>query len=106
MSDRIRKINAFLKHEVAKCLEMQDFSGLVTVKAIEASRDLKLAEVWISVLGDEEEVLSEIEGNKKHIQKTINSKMQTKNVPCLLFRIDHSGEHAQRIEKLIKNEEN
>ncbi len=105
MADRIRKVNEFLRHEIAECLKAQDFDGLVTVKAIETGRDMKSACVWISVLGNEEEVLDEIESNKKQIQRFINTKMQTKNVPRLSFKIDRSGEHAQRIEELIRNEE-
>ena len=104
MSDRVKKVNEFLRQEVARGLEMLDFRELVTVKAVETSRDLKHADIWIGILGDEESAMDKIMKNQRNLQFAVNRKMPTKNVPKLRFRIDHSGEHALKIEELLKGE--
>lgn len=105
MSERIRKVNELLKHEVASALIMEGVGGFVTIKAVETSRDMKQATVWISIIGgNEEEVMSEIEGKRREIQQRTSSTLTSRNVPVLTFKVDHSGEHAQKIEELLKND--
>ncbi len=104
MSERIRKVNELIKHLVAGAMREADTGGFVTVKAVETSRDMRYADVWISIFGkDEKETLNEIENQRSAIQRIMNSKIKAKHVPVLSFKVDHSGEHAQRIEDLLKD---
>lgn len=104
MSERIRKVNELIKHEVADALKREGVSGFVTVKAVETSRDMKHADVWISVIGEnEDESLSEIEGKRREVQRAVSAKLTSKHVPAIRFRLDHSGAYAQKIEELLKN---
>ena len=104
MSERIKKVNELIKHLAADGIRGSDIGGLVTVKFVETARDMKHADVWISIFGrNEKEVLDEIEAEKPVIQRAVNRKIKAKYAPVLSFKIDHSGEHAQKIEKLLKN---
>ncbi|RJO60841.1 ribosome-binding factor A [candidate division WS5 bacterium] len=105
MSERIRKINALVAREVADELSKTDLSALVTVKAVETTPDMKSATVWIGVLGgDEETVKAELEEKRRDIQQAVNAAVTAKYVPVLNFKIDHSGEYAEKIEELLKDE--
>lgn len=106
MSQRLRKVNELIKHLVANSIEKIGIHGFVTVKAVETTRDMKHAVVWISVLADnEDEVIAEIEGKRQEIQMEINKKIKAKNVPAIHFKLDHSEKHAQKIEELLKDDE-
>lgn len=105
MAERIRKVNELIKHEVAESFKKVGVEGFVTVKAVETSRNMKHADVWIGIVGGgEEEILAEIEEKRREIQLMVNKKIMARNVPTLSFKIDHSGEHAQKIEELLKND--
>lgn len=104
MSDRIRKVNELIKHEVADALIVEGISGFVTVKAVETSRDMKHADVWVSAIGEnEEEMLAEIEEKRHEIQQAVSAKLTSRNVPAITFKLDKSGAYAQKIEELLKN---
>lgn len=104
MSERIRKVNELIKHVVADALKQEGTSGLLTVKAVETTRDMKHADVWISVIGNEEETMTELEEKRKELQSAVARMVQAKHVPALHFRLDHSGAYAQRIEELLKDD--
>jgi ribosome-binding factor A len=104
MSERIRKVNELIKHEVADALKREGVSAFVTVKAVETSRDMKHADVWVSVIGeDEEEIMQEIEEKRREVQQAVSVKLTSRNVPVITFRMDRSGAYAQKIEELLKN---
>ena len=105
MSDRIRKINELIRELAAEAL-LQNISRqhLYTVKAVEASRDLRHATVWVSVIGQEEDFMAELKENINEIRHYITGKMTSKYTPLIEFKIDRSGDYAQRIEELLNEE--
>jgi ribosome-binding factor A len=106
MSNRIRKINELIRELAAASIAdniSKDF--LTTVKSVETTRDLKHATVWVSVINDEAGFLKELEDNIKKIRHEITGKMYTKYTPLIEFRLDHSGEYAQRIETLLSEKD-
>lgn len=105
MSNRIRKVNELVRERVSKAI-LRNISKdyFVTVTAVETSRDMKHAIIWVSIVGDEileKKLISELEEKRKEIQKEVVYKMVSKYTPILEFKIDHSGEHAQRIQELL-----
>ncbi|MFA7169301.1 MAG: ribosome-binding factor A [Candidatus Paceibacterota bacterium] len=111
MSERIAKVNKLLKQEVGKLiLEDVDFAvGLVvTVIKADTSPDLHYGDIYISVMPKEreEEVLQNLEENVYALQQKINRKLFMKPVPMIRFRLDLSGDNADRINEIIrKNKE-
>ena len=106
MSNRIRKINELIR-ELAAAAIVNNISKdyLATVKSVETTRDLKHATVWVSVINDEAGFSRELEENIKKIRHDITGKMYTKYTPLIEFRLDHSGEYAQRIETLLNEKD-
>ncbi len=107
MSDRIAKINKLLKQEVGKLiLEDVDFPAgfIVTVIKVDTSLDLHYGDVYISVMPVEkaDEAIELLEDNVYQMQQKINKRLFMKPVPKIRFRIDLSGEHADRINELIR----
>lgn len=104
MSTRMRKINELIREEASKAIgECLSRDNLITVKAIETTRDLKEAVIWVSVMGDSEKALEELRAHKSEIQHKITSKMFTKYTPKIDFQIDHSQAYVDRIEELLND---
>ena len=110
MSLRIEKVNELIKQEVGKIILSEiNFSTdiMVTVMRAEVSKDLRYADVFISVLPFEkkeeaEEILKE---NIYFIQKILNKKLFMKPLPRIKFKIDDTGEYVGKIDELIKKSE-
>jgi len=82
--------------------------GFVTVTAVETSRDLSHAKVFVSVLGDEAERDDSLEGlNSSHgyLQKAIADEVRMKRTPTLEFLHDHSIDQGFRISELLEGED-
>lgn len=103
MSDRIRKINELIRELAAEALaENISREYLFTVKAVETTRDLKHAIVWISVMGDEDKFLEELKLYQKEIRHYVTGKMASKYTPLIEFKIDRSEDYVQKIEDLLR----
>jgi len=107
MSDRIAKVNKLLKQEVGKLiLEDVDFpvNMVVTVIKADVSADLHYGDVYVSVMpkDKEDEALRILEESAYPMQQKINRKLFMKPVPLVRFRLDFSGDKADRINELLK----
>ena len=109
MSQRVKKVNELLKHEISQLLLREvDFCDiLVTITDIDTSSDLKHAKVKISTLPQEKNklALEMINKNVFHIQQKLNKRLQMKPIPRIRFEIDQAEIKAQRIEELLKKNE-
>lgn len=104
MSDRIYKINELLREEVSNIMlrELGDHEGFITVTAVETTPDLRYSTIWYSVVGADEKKIGELIGDsERNIQKILNSRLSLKHVPKISFRIDKSGDYADKINRLI-----
>ncbi len=80
--------------------------GFVTITRVEMSPDLKLAKVFVSVLGSEEEQqgsMAALQHAKGFIRKNLAERVNLRYTPELAFRLDHSMEHADRVMRLLKD---
>ena len=76
----------------------------VTITGISLSNDLKLARVYFSVIGDENEILSAKAGlnsAKGFIKKKIGLRLSLRYVPEISFIHDTSLESGSRIDRLL-----
>ena len=79
--------------------------GFVSVTDVETSRDLRVAKVFVSVLGNEEQWASSLEAlasAKGFVRNWLRRHLDLRVTPELQFRPDHSMEHAARIQQLLK----
>ena len=78
--------------------------GLVTVTAVDVSRDLRHAKVFVSVLGSESQREATIEGLADvaaHLRGRVGRALRLRVAPEIEFRNDESIAHAAKIEQLL-----
>ncbi|HHX50585.1 MAG TPA: 30S ribosome-binding factor RbfA [Clostridia bacterium] len=107
MGVRSLKIAEEMKREIASIIrdEVKDPRvGFVTVTAVEVSRDLRHAKVFVSIYDDEAKVKLALEGLEKakgFIRKEIGQRIKLRFVPEITFRFDESIKHGAKISELL-----
>jgi len=105
--NRIDRVNALLKREIADILEkdLEHMEGcLVSVTEVKTSPDLRTAKVLLSILGNDEvknKVLKSIFKKKSYIQNKVVSAVKLKYTPVLNIEIDKSVEAGDRVLSII-----
>lgn len=80
--------------------------GLVTVTAVEITRDLRHAKVFVSVLGSETQRSATFEGLgnvASHLRGRVGRALRLRIAPEIEFRNDESVAHAAHIEQLLSS---
>jgi ribosome-binding factor A len=97
-----------MREEIATFLanEIKDprILGLVTVTAVEVTRDLRHAKVFVSVLGSESQRAATFEGLNgvaAHLRGRVGRALRLRAAPEIEFRNDESIAHAAHIEQLL-----
>lgn len=78
--------------------------GLITVTAVEVTRDLRHARVFVTILGSDSERAASIdalESMKGHLRSRLAKTLRLRVAPELGFRVDDSVARAARIESLL-----
>ena len=95
MSRRRERFASALKTVVANLIQtdLNDprIRGLITVTRVNISPDLRLAKVYVSVLGDEGVVKSTLSGlqhSAGHLQSLLKKHLEFRTCPILDFRLD------------------
>ena len=106
---RHARIAEEIHHEISVMVagELKDprIIGLVTVTEVRVSPDLKLARIFVSVLGSEEEHASTLKGlaaASGFVRRELGVRLQMRRSPELLFIDDRSEEYKQRIDELLR----
>jgi ribosome-binding factor A len=105
---RLDRVNQLIREEISLLLqrELKDPRlGFITVTGVETSPDLRLAKVFVSVLGDEGQwaaSLSALGGARGFIRNWLRRHLELRTTPELSFRADRSIEHAARIQQLLR----
>lgn len=104
---RLERVNQLLKEEISRVLhrELKDPRlGFVTVTDVEVTKDMRLAKVYVSILGTEEawkSSLAALESAKGFIYNWLRHHLSLKMTPSLDFRPDRSMAHAAQIQELL-----
>ncbi len=106
---RHERIAEEIRHEVSAMIagELKDprIAGLATVTEVRVSPDLKLARIFVSVLGSEEEHASTLKGLAAaagYVRRELGVRLQMRRSPEVLFILDRSEEFIQRIDALLR----
>lgn len=78
--------------------------GMVTVIRVVVSNELSWATVYVSVMGDEAEKLSSLEGLTSaagFFRSKLGRTLSTRIVPEIKFELDRGLEHAARINQVL-----
>jgi ribosome-binding factor A len=79
-------------------------TGLVTVTAVEMTRDLRHASIYVSVMGTDEQRASTLEGlasTAAHLRSRVGRALRLQFAPEIAFKFDESVARAARIEHLL-----
>jgi ribosome-binding factor A len=105
---RSARIADQIQRELAEIVRSQlrdpRVSRLVTLTAVELSRDQSHAKVFFTVLGapsDIEEVLHGLQRAAGFMRSELAHRLSTRSVPDLHFEYDESVERGMRLSKLI-----
>ena len=105
---RLDRVNQLVKEEISTLLqrELKDPRlGFVTVTEVETSKDLRLAKVFISVLGDERQwaaSLAALASARGFVRIWLRQHLDLRVTPEFDFRPDRSMEHAAKIQSLLQ----
>ena len=105
---RLDRVNQLIKEEVSLLLqrELKDPRlGFVTVTEVETTSDLRLAKIFVSVLGSEaqwEASLAALASAKGFIRSWLRGHLDLRTTPTLEFRADRSMERAAHIQALLR----
>ncbi|MEA3305066.1 MAG: 30S ribosome-binding factor RbfA [Patescibacteria group bacterium] len=109
-SFRIAQINETIKNELGPILlqEIEESPlGLLTITKVETSPDMRQSTVWVSFLENKDHTYkTNIEKHlgraAGHIRQQLSKRLTMKRLPKLHFKIDHSGEYAGNIDRLVQ----
>jgi ribosome-binding factor A len=105
---RIKRYADSLKRTLGQIIEMKlsdPNKGFVTLTKVKMSPDLKVASVYYTVLGDDEQKKATAKFFKKsnaYIKVELRPFITARWVPELRFFYDETQEQQQRIEQLLK----
>ena len=109
MSSRLGRINEEAKKEISAIIrELKDprvSKGLLSVVAVDVTKDLKRCKVYVSVLGDDEVQKEAIKGLKNasgFVRRELAARLDLRNTPEMIFELDHSIENGAHINDLLK----
>ena len=108
MSRRTRQVGEFLREELVDIIrrEVKDPRvGFLSLTAVEVSPDLRSAEIFVSVLGTEEEraeTLAALRSAAGFIRHHLKPRLRMRQIPDLKFRDDRSMEHAEQIGRALR----
>lgn len=90
--------------DIIRDLKDPRIPAMTSIVAVEVSRDLRYAKVYVSVLGDEKEKKDAISGLKSaagFIRREIGERVLLRTLPEFSFVLDTSIEHGAHINALL-----
>jgi len=105
---RADRVNSLLQRELATLIseELRDPRiAFATVTSVETTGDLRLARIFVSVLGDEataRETMRALDEAKPYIRHEIGARTDLRFVPDIEFVSDRSAARAARISTLLR----
>ena len=105
---RVDRVAEAVREEVAAFIakDAKDprITAFVTVTAVEMTRDLRHANVFVSVMGKDTERAETFEGLKSvahHLRSHVGRALRLQFAPEIVFKLDQSVQRAARIETLL-----
>ncbi len=78
--------------------------GMITVTAVDVTRDMRHAKVFVSIMGSDAEraaTLEALDGMAGHLRSRLARVLSLRVAPSLSFKLDESVARAARIETLL-----
>ena len=104
MPRRVDRINGLLRDEISQLLSRQikdpRLAGVISITEVRTSRDLRNAQVYVSVMGDrdtQESALEGIQSAATYLRRELRTRLTMRYVPFLKFTLDKSIEDADQL---------
>lgn len=104
---RIEKLQELIKQEIGKMLlyDIKDPRiGFVTVTDVEMTGDLREAKIYVSVMGNDEQIKSSMEGLQSalgFVRREIGKRIRLRFTPEISFAPDKSLDYSEHIQKIL-----
>ncbi len=101
---RMARVNELLREIIGEELERLDTEALrfVAVTAVDCSPDLRHAKVFFDGPGDDTESITELDEERKRLQRAIASQARLKRTPELSFEPDPAVRAGERIDEVLR----
>lgn len=110
MNYRPLRVAQLIRDELAKLFlrEVEFPNALVTITDVDVSKKLDVAYVYVSVIPSKNEakVIEILGASRGALQHLLEKKLNIKPMPYIVFEIDRGPDHAARIEKKLREEDN
>ena len=109
MTRRMEKVGDVIMKELGYALQHEVSDpriGFVTISGVKISADLSIANVFISVLGseqDEKNAMIGLESCAAYLRKYLSRNMSTRTVPKLKFILDQGLDRSDRIHQILSD---
>jgi ribosome-binding factor A len=107
---RIARLNSLLREVIAEVIikEVRDpkVNKFTSITSVDASEDLRHANVFVSVIGSEsekEQTLATLQSAAGYIATQASHLVKLRYFPSLSFKLDDSVEKHLRIEKILQD---
>ena len=104
---RADRVSDLLKEEISQMLlkEVKDpHIGFMTITGVDVSRDLQVAKVFYTILGDEKQASESAQALNRvspFIKRQLGKRLRMRYIPDIIFRYDHSLEYGSRIDTIL-----
>lgn len=104
---RADRVSDLLKEEISQMLlkEVKDpHVGFITITGVDVSKDLQVAKVFYTILGDEKQVSDSAQALSRvspFIKRQLGKRLRMRYIPDIIFRYDHSLEYGARIDTIL-----
>ncbi len=105
--DRMKRVNEACKEALGEIVQrdMKDPRvSFVTVTKVEVSPDLRVAHVWMSVLGSQEEwdvAMGALEKARGFMRRELGRRVRLRYTPELFLHRDLGAETSQRVQEVL-----
>lgn len=103
---RVEQVNELLKQELGNLISIAQpvHNGMITVKTVKSSSDLRNATIFISVLPDNVTgtALKELRKNNSSFANSLKKRLNLKFIPKFTWRLDTSERYVDEIENALK----
>jgi len=109
---RADRVSDLLKEEISLLLlrEVKDpHVGFITITDVEVSKDLQVAKVYYTIMGDEKETSDSAQALKRvsrFIKRRLGKRLRLRYIPDIIFKYDHSIEYGEKIDHILSHIKN
>jgi len=104
---RATRVADLLKEEISEmlCKEVKDpHIGFITITDVDLSKDLKHAQVFYTILGNEQQAAESADALSRvssFIKKQLGKRLRMRYIPEIIFKYDHSLAYGTKIDHIL-----